>query len=47
MTALTYSLSSLVEFLSFAIGIAAGSLLMFGIGYFFGNIIYKKFNKKD
>lgn len=47
MTTLTYSLLSLIELLSFAIGIAAGSLLMFGIGYFFGNITYNFFHKKD
>ena len=33
MTTLTYSLLSLIELLSFALGIAAGSLLMFGIGF--------------
>jgi len=47
MTTLTYSLLSLIELLSFALGIVAGSLLMFGIGYFFGSITYNFFHKKD
>jgi predicted Kef-type K+ transport protein len=47
MTTLTYSLLSLIELLSFALGIAAGSLLMFGIGYLLGNMTYNFFHKKD
>jgi len=47
MTGIIYSLSSLAEHFGFVIAFIFGLMLMFGIGYFFGDIIYKKFNKKD
>ena len=47
MTGIIYSLSSLAEHFGVAIAFISGLMLMFGIGYFFGDIIYKKFNKKD